>query len=69
MTRRELIWCTAYGTAFAASIRRLLDLGESRDADGTMRPFLNDESERRAHEQAERIANLAADLAEGRGPG
>jgi hypothetical protein len=66
--RRELIWSVAYATDFATRVRRLLDLGMSRDVDGVERPFYNDESIARAHAAAEHVANLAADCAIGRGP-
>lgn len=68
MTRRELVWSVAYATDFATRIRRLLDLGVSRDLDGSERPFYNAESIAAAHATAEKVANLAADCAEGRGP-
>lgn len=65
MTRREHIWEVAYATAMARRIDRLIDLGMSRDVDGTERPFLNDEALQVAYEASVKTANLTADMALG----
>ncbi|HSN25797.1 MAG TPA: hypothetical protein VLT45_05910 [Kofleriaceae bacterium] len=68
MTRRVLIWSVTYGVVFGTRVMRLLDLGDVAGAEpGSTLPAFNEASIARVHEQAVRVANLAAESAEGSG--